>query len=81
MDRQPEVAFFQDEHPWNTVSKDKAGIESLRKRLQDVLNDHIRRKFPKVRGSDIIAIVPTDLKYVLGSFRSRKTAEIFQGRA
>ncbi|KAI1964953.1 hypothetical protein LOZ58_001645 [Ophidiomyces ophidiicola] len=34
--------------PWQSVDKDKVGIESLRGRLQEVLTNHIRREFPKL---------------------------------
>lgn len=46
--RYSEESFFRDETPWNTIDKDKAGVESLRVRLQDVLTRHIRNEFPKV---------------------------------
>ena len=44
-----EKAFFANESPWNKLEKDKVGIRALRDRLQEVLGDHIRREFPKVR--------------------------------
>jgi hypothetical protein len=43
-----EKEFFSQEHPWNTLDEGKVGIESLRIRLQEILEDHIRREFPKV---------------------------------
>jgi hypothetical protein len=46
--RTSEDSFFREKAPWNTVEKDKVGIEALRTRLQDILNAHIRREFPKV---------------------------------
>jgi hypothetical protein len=46
-----EMEFFAKEHPWNTLEKEKVGIESLRSRLQEVLEDLIRREFPNVRRS------------------------------
>lgn len=49
--RRSEKTFFKEVSPWNTVEKDKLGIESLRDRLQQILNSHIRREFPKVCSS------------------------------
>jgi hypothetical protein len=46
--RTSEDSFFCEKAPWNAVEKDKVGIEALRTRLQDILNGHIRREFPKV---------------------------------
>lgn len=43
-----EMEFFTKVHPWSTLDKDKVGIVSLRARLQEVLENHIRREFPKV---------------------------------
>lgn len=47
-DRQLEDNFFRDTTPWNTIEKDRVGIEGLRTRLQEVITDHTRREFPKV---------------------------------
>ncbi|KAF2136818.1 uncharacterized protein K452DRAFT_236852 [Aplosporella prunicola CBS 121167] len=44
-----EKRFFASVVPWNTLSKDRVGTESLRMRLQEILATHIRREFPKVR--------------------------------
>ena len=43
-----ERSFFAQESPWDTLDKDKVGIQALRQRLQAILADHIRREFPKV---------------------------------
>ena len=47
--QQAETDFFSTESPWKDLAKDKVGINSFRVRLQEVLSDHIRREFPKVR--------------------------------
>ena len=44
-----ETAFFRDCSPWNTFEKDKVGIDSLRRRLQGILDSEIRCELPKVR--------------------------------
>ncbi|EEP79836.1 predicted protein [Uncinocarpus reesii 1704] len=44
-----ENEFFTSKAPWNRVSRDKAGVHSLRTRLQEIMADHIRREFPKVK--------------------------------
>ncbi|WEW61266.1 hypothetical protein PRK78_006756 [Emydomyces testavorans] len=49
IDRDSEETFFKEVSPWNTLDKDKLGIESLRIRLQEILTSHIRREFPKVK--------------------------------
>ncbi len=46
-----ERSFFAGQSPWNKVDKERVGIESFRDRLQEILADHIRREFPKVRAS------------------------------
>lgn len=43
-----EESFFRRTAPWNTLSADRRGINSLRSRLEEVLTQHIRREFPKV---------------------------------
>jgi Dynamin family/Dynamin central region len=40
--------FFQDRAPWNTLDKDKVGVEALQGRLQEILSNKIRSEFPKV---------------------------------
>ena len=45
--RVQETDFFKNA-PWNELDKDKIGTEELKKRLQAILADHIRREFPKV---------------------------------
>ncbi|KAF1844890.1 dynamin GTPase [Cucurbitaria berberidis CBS 394.84] len=44
-----EMEFFDKVHPWSTLDKSKVGIVSLRARLQEILEVHIRREFPKVK--------------------------------
>jgi hypothetical protein len=44
-----EKSFFRDRAPWNTLDKDKVGVEALQMRLQEILADSIRHEFPKVR--------------------------------
>ncbi|KAF2195597.1 hypothetical protein K469DRAFT_744134 [Zopfia rhizophila CBS 207.26] len=44
-----EELFFRRIAPWNTLSRERRGIDSLRKRLEEVLTQHIRREFPKVK--------------------------------
>ncbi|KAI1264409.1 dynamin GTPase [Xylariaceae sp. FL1019] len=44
-----EDEFFKTQAPWDTLDKDKVGVSSLRRRLQEILAVHIRREFPKVR--------------------------------
>ncbi|KAH7392399.1 dynamin GTPase [Phaeosphaeria sp. MPI-PUGE-AT-0046c] len=44
-----EQGFFSTTAPWNTLDESKKGIVALRARLQEVLEDHIRREFPKVK--------------------------------
>ena len=43
-----EETFFRTESPWNSIAKERVGINTLRIRLQEILATHIRREFPKV---------------------------------
>lgn len=43
-----EISFFKSTSPWNSIEKDKVGVESLRDRLKDVLSGLVKREFPKV---------------------------------
>ena len=43
--------FFAGQSPWNSLDGERVGITSFRDRLQEILADHIRREFPKVRTS------------------------------
>lgn len=43
-----ETEFFAKVAPWSTLDKGKVGVLTLRTRLQAILEDHIRREFPKV---------------------------------
>lgn len=47
--QEAERRFFSTVAPWKDLDKDRVGISSFRVRLQEVLSDHIRREFPKVR--------------------------------
>ena len=47
--QQTETNFFNTKAPWKDLPRDKVGICAFRSRLQEVLSDHIRREFPKVR--------------------------------
>ena len=44
-----ERAFFQCTAPWNSVDRDRIGVDALKDRLKDLLADHVRRTFPTVR--------------------------------
>lgn len=46
-----ELEFFRSRAPWNSLEKDKVGIDSLRVRLKEVLSALVRRVFPKVGDS------------------------------
>ena len=43
-----EKDFFRSRTPWNSLDRDKVGVEALRVSLQEVLAAHIRKEFPKV---------------------------------
>ncbi|EGE04192.1 dynamin GTPase [Trichophyton equinum CBS 127.97] len=47
--RQSEVEFFRDRSPWNTLDKDRVGVDALRIRLQEVITTRTRHEFPKVK--------------------------------
>ncbi|KAK8159573.1 P-loop containing nucleoside triphosphate hydrolase protein [Phyllosticta citrichinensis] len=44
-----EEEFFTSTAPWNKIPKYKVGVDALRMRLQEILEAHIRREFPKVK--------------------------------
>ncbi|KAI9710432.1 MAG: hypothetical protein M1828_002162 [Chrysothrix sp. TS-e1954] len=44
-----ERRFFADNSPWNSLGKERVGIASFKDRLQEILTNHIRREFPKVK--------------------------------
>ena len=46
-----EKTFFTQVAPWNSLEKDKVGIQALRSRLQEILAVHTRREFPKVQAA------------------------------
>ena len=53
LDRQAlEMEFFRTRAPWQTIETDRAGIESLRDRLKDILCGLVGREFPKVRTNE-----------------------------
>ena len=56
-DRQLEAEFFRDKSPWNTIEKDRVGIDGLRMRLQEVITEHTRREFPKVSYAHLAKLV------------------------
>jgi len=43
-----EKQFFIRTGPWNTLPQERRGIDSLRRRLEEVLTKHIQSEFPKV---------------------------------
>lgn len=43
-----EMEFFRSRVPWNTIEKDKVGVDALRDRLKEVLSQLVKREFPKV---------------------------------
>lgn len=62
--RELEASFFRDAEPWNSLDKDRVGIEALRVRLQEVITSHARREFPKVGMSTIVMRIPlTDIPH------------------
>lgn len=44
-----EADFFDTVKPWNDLSKDRVGINSLRDRLKEILPEKIRNEFENVR--------------------------------
>lgn len=43
-----EKNFFKLESPWNTMARDRLGIEALKTRLVEILAEMIKREFPRV---------------------------------
>jgi hypothetical protein len=43
-----EAEFFTKNAPWKNLDKEKLGVQTPRVRLQAILEDHVRREFPKV---------------------------------
>lgn len=43
-----ELKFFSTKSPWNKLSREKVGIESLQVRLSEILAETVRREFPHV---------------------------------
>ena len=56
-----ERSFFAGQSPWNSLDKERVGIASFRDRLQEILADHIRREFPKVRVSTSLRDLDNDI--------------------
>jgi len=44
-----ESDFFRSRVPWNSIDKDKVGVDALRLRLKEVLSSLVKKEFPKVR--------------------------------
>lgn len=55
-----EAEFFPKNAPWKSLDKENLGVQTLRVRLQAILEDHIRREFPKV-GQKVSLRCPTTL--------------------
>lgn len=43
-----EKEFFSTKPPWDTIDKNRVGVDAFRSRLRDVLGDHVQHEFPKV---------------------------------
>ena len=43
-----EKMFFNSKAPWNSLDKERVGIEALKNRLQEILGNHTRQEFSKV---------------------------------
>ena len=56
---QLERSFFARTAPWNTLPYERRGVDALRTRLEQVLTQHIRREFPKVRRGLVAALMPS----------------------
>lgn len=48
-----EEEFFRTRAPWNTLEKDRVGVEALRTRLQEVLASNIHRVWQSVRSHSL----------------------------
>jgi hypothetical protein len=66
-----EKDFFTKISPWNSLEKDKVGIESLRSRLNGINADHIRHQFLKVSQRLIYASPANPLKNRSGTIYRR----------
>lgn len=53
--RDVEEEIFRNSPPWNRISNDNYGIEALRTRLQALLASNVRREFPSVSSSEVLA--------------------------
>lgn len=49
-----EMAFFRSVAPWNSIEKERVGVDSLRLRLKEVLSSLVKKEFPKV--STVISV-------------------------
>ncbi|KFY39004.1 hypothetical protein V494_04137 [Pseudogymnoascus sp. VKM F-4513 (FW-928)] len=43
-----ERSFFSTE-PWSSLPKDRVGVDALKRRLQDLLSEIVKREFPKIK--------------------------------
>ncbi|KAF2834154.1 dynamin GTPase [Patellaria atrata CBS 101060] len=69
-----EESFFRRKAPWNTLPRERRGVNALRKRLEEVLAQHIRREFPKVKAE--INKKLGECKHILDSLGAeRETAD------
>lgn len=50
-----EADFFRSRVPWNSIDKEKVGINSLRERLKEVLSQLVKREFPKVSAAHTVS--------------------------
>ena len=46
MRHEREKSFFNTISPWNTLPKDRCGVDHLKKYLSGLLSEHIRSEFP-----------------------------------
>lgn len=40
---------FFDTEPWSSLPKDRVGVDSLKRRLRDLLSEIVQREFPKIK--------------------------------
>lgn len=66
-----ETEFFTKTAPWKSLDKEKLGVQTLRIRLQAILEDHIRREFPKV-GQNLSLKISSKLTLQVRSELSQK---------
>lgn len=77
--------FFRQTAPWNSLDKDKVGVEALKVRLREVLIANIRREFPKVStlGTYVLSHIRPELLlteyYIKGKDGDQQEAEQQEG--